>query len=235
MGLFFRPTHVFAQSCSDGTIECGLLVYTCEADSTNDCSDVTKTNACNKMWISSLGRYAECVIDDTKCNPSAQVRHQVPCSYVSGQCKPPDSEVKACNAVGMCLYVSLGCTLSCTWTAWTDGACDDGDCTPTQRRQYRTVDPPGCTNSTQCVDDDTCAASTPTPTSGATPTPWIRVVVKNSSLVNVPVTEACKIYCSNSACTKSAPPVCSANIADFTFPRGTTNATYPDRGGTVLL
>jgi hypothetical protein len=60
-------------------------------------------------------------------------------------------------------------------------------------------------------------------------------VVKDPSLVNVPVTEVCKIYCSNSACTKSAAPVCSANIADFTFAKGTTSAIYPDRGGTVLL
>ncbi len=97
-----------------------------------------------------------------------------------------------------------------------------------------------------CASDLSCTAPTPTggptntpggPTPTPTPTPasWIRVVVKNSSLVNVPVTGICKIYCTNTVCTKSGTPVCSTNDADYTFPKGTSSATYPDRGGWMSL
>ena len=59
------------------------------------------------------------------------------------------------------LITANGCQfVVCTCTAWTNGACDDGDCTPTQRRQYRTCNPTTCSNRTQCVEDPTCIVPT---------------------------------------------------------------------------
>lgn len=155
--LFFNPIKINVHAGCSGTIICGSMQYRCSVGGWFGCTppgfDSVCTGSCtlqcNQNWspyqaCSGISNEAQCNIANASnsCTSGCSISPDTPCTWI-----PP-----------------------CTFTAWTDGACDDGDCAPTERRQYRTVNPPGCTNSTRCVSDPTCVVA-PTPSCNLDLTP----------------------------------------------------------------
>ena len=71
------------------------------------------------------------------------------------------------------------------------------------------------------------------PIATPTPTPWIRVVVKNPTGTAVNSKQICGVDCSGSVCTKKGAAYCSANDNDFTFSK--FNSVNNRLGGRIAL
>ena len=98
---FVYNHRVFAQSCSDVNIECGILEYrACWKYSYLDCDDPGCPNPSPDI--------VKCAYSG--CNPSAQIINPISCNYSGGSCTP--SRTGVCESMGMCPTVLWGCTPS---------------------------------------------------------------------------------------------------------------------------
>jgi len=163
LSIFFLFTSQTVEQISagcSGTIKCGAMAYRCNGNMANCAYPGDPVcighGTCQLLCDVSLLTNLCSGLTQSSCETVT------PADCASGCSINPDDT---------CTWIP-----PCTFTAWTDGACDDGDCTPTQRRQYRIVTPAGCTNSTRCVEDPTCTGGgggtpppvTPTPPPGTT-------------------------------------------------------------------
>lgn len=120
---------------------------------------------CTNIGISCPGAGGMCNPPTTlQCNSSLGAN---PCTNVSeANCESVNINDCSQHCTNSSWPDSNPCTwnINCTWTGWVDvpNSCGDGDCTATQSRQSRTVDPAGCSNATQCVDNSSCNACTST-------------------------------------------------------------------------
>lgn len=128
--------------CSIGFRSCTQLVGCPFGEGT--CQWLCKQNT-NPMSCYSISNEAQCDIANASnsCTSGCSISPDTPCTWI-----PP-----------------------CTTTEWVDGACGNvNSCADDERQQTRTVNPAGCTNSTQCVADSSCV-STPTPSCNLDLTP----------------------------------------------------------------
>lgn len=63
--------------------------------------------------------------------------------------------------------------ITCVPSSWTEGSCDGGSCTASQRQLTRTVSPAGCTTTSTCIADSSCGTATDPIVPGCTKGAWI--------------------------------------------------------------